>query len=136
VLAATASTLISYSYNIGRQYARVWETSTCNQVAVLRGHSDTITVATFNNRSSRVVTASKDKTARLWDAATGRQIAVLYGHAGAVNTAAFSPSGTYIVTGSSDKTARLWTQAPHFRELSFLTPSPASLRVWIVSPMM
>ena len=36
--------------------------------------------AAFSPDGSRIVTASKDRTARIWDTATGKEIAVLRGH--------------------------------------------------------
>ena len=67
--------------------------------------------AAFSPDGSRIVTASRDKTARIWDAASAKEIAVLRGHEGAVNSAAFSPDGSRIVTASEDKTARIWDAA-------------------------
>ena len=37
-------------------------------MAVLRGHDDTVTSATFSPDGSRILTASWDNTARIWDA--------------------------------------------------------------------
>ena len=64
--------------------------------------------AAYSPDGTRIVTASRDKTARIWDARTGAQLAVLSGHGDAVNSAAYSPDGTRIVTASFDKTARIW----------------------------
>ena len=60
---------------------------------------------------TRVVTASRDKSARLWDAASGRGLAWFSGHAGPVNSAAFSADATRLVTSSDDETARVWDVA-------------------------
>ena len=68
--------------------------------------------ATFSPDGTRIVTASRDKTARIWDAATGQQMGEpLRGHGGPVASAAFSPDGKRIVTASWDGTARLWDAA-------------------------
>ena len=56
--------------------------------------------AVFSPDGSRVVTASRDKTARLWDAKTGAALATLSGHTDVVNSAVFSPDGGRVVTGS------------------------------------
>jgi WD40 repeat protein/energy-coupling factor transporter ATP-binding protein EcfA2 len=77
----------------------------------LGGHEGSVSSATFSPEGSRVVTASRDRTARIWDAATAKQIAVLRGHDGFVLSAAFSPDGSRIVTSSDDKTARIWDAA-------------------------
>ena len=64
--------------------------------------------AAFSGDGTRMVTASRDKTARVWRADTGALIAELKGHAGPVVSAAFSRDGTRIVTASQDETARVW----------------------------
>jgi WD40 repeat protein len=79
-----------------------------SQLAVLVGHTDFVNFIAYSPDGTRIVTASKDKTARIWDAATGAPLAVLNGHSDAVWFAAYSPDGTRIVTASKDKTVRIW----------------------------
>src|SRR5262249_10101333 len=62
----------------------------------------------FSPDGTRVVTASRDKTAQVWDAVTGKPLTSPLQHQGSVVSAAFSPDGTRIVTASGDKTARVW----------------------------
>jgi WD40 repeat protein len=69
---------------------------------------DLLSSAAFSLDGTRIVTASRDKTARIWDAATGAELLVLRGHTVWVHSAAFSPDGTRVVTSSLDKTARVW----------------------------
>jgi eukaryotic-like serine/threonine-protein kinase len=76
--------------------------------AVLSGHDDIVTSAAYSPDGTRIVTASRDKTARIWDSRTGTQLAVLNGHSATVKSATYSPDGTRIVTASGDKTARIW----------------------------
>jgi WD40 repeat protein len=94
--------------------ARLWETASGKQLAVLGGHSGEVRHAAFSPDSQLVVTASADNTARLWEAASGKQLAVLGGHRGEVWHAAFSPDSQWIVTASTDRTARLW-DSHHYR---------------------
>ena len=77
-------------------------------LAVLKEHSNVVSVTVFSPDGRRIVTASHDGTARIWDAAIGKQIAALQGHSGPVWSAAFSPDGRQIVTASEDCTARIW----------------------------
>jgi hypothetical protein len=91
--------------------ARIWDTVEGKQIAVLRGHEDTVQYAAFSPDGLRIVTASWDRTARIWDSATAETISVLRGHGGVVWAAAFSPDGRLIVTASLDKTARIWDAA-------------------------
>src|SRR5712692_7681740 len=46
--------------------ARVWDAASGRSLAVLQGHTDSVTSAVFSPDGQRVVTASADKTARVW----------------------------------------------------------------------
>ena len=74
----------------------------------LKGHTSWVRSAAFSEEGSRVVTASRDKTARIWRSDTGVLVAELKGHTDGVRTAVFSVDGTLVVTASDDKTARIW----------------------------
>jgi WD40 repeat protein len=93
--------------------ARIWEAATGKEIAVLRGHFNSVSSAAFSPDGTRIVTASWDNTARIWDASTGKEIALMREPtvAGAMESAAFSPDGTRIVTASVDYTARIWDAA-------------------------
>jgi WD40 repeat protein len=67
--------------------------------------------AAFSPDGTRVVTASRDKTARVWDATTGKPVTGPLEHQDQVMSAAFSPDGTRVVTASRDKTVRVWDAA-------------------------
>ena len=88
--------------------ARLWDVATGASLAVLQGHTQTLTSAAFSPDGAWVVTACSDNTARLWDVTTGASLAVLQGHTQTVASAAFSPDGARVVTASWDNTARLW----------------------------
>ena len=68
------------------------------------------TDAVFSPDGTRILTASRDKTAKLWDATSGKLI-VSFSHQDEVNDAEFSPDGARILTASGDKTAKLWDAA-------------------------
>jgi len=91
--------------------ARLWDVATGASLAVLQGHTQTLTSAAFSPDGAWVVTACSDNTARLWDVTTGASLAVLQGHTQTVASAAFSPDGARVVTASWDNTARLWDVA-------------------------
>jgi energy-coupling factor transporter ATP-binding protein EcfA2 len=70
-------------------------------------HTGSVNFAVFSTDGTRVLTASRDKTAKLWDL-KGDLLADLNKHTGSVYSAVFSPSGTRILTASADGTAKLW----------------------------
>jgi hypothetical protein len=73
-------------------------------------HQDKVFQAEFSPDGSRILTASRDKTAKLWDAASGKPIAS-FEHPDGLNHAVFSPDGARILTASGDNTAQLWNAA-------------------------
>ena len=89
----------------------IWDGSSGQLVAVLRGHTAALSGAAFSPDGRRILTASEDGTARIWNAVTGQMLARLEGHTNRVDQAAFSPDGRRIVTASDDRTARIWDAA-------------------------
>jgi len=57
--------------------ARLWDVTTGQQIAALRGHDFGVRSACFSPDGARIVTASSDYTARLWDATAGQELAQL-----------------------------------------------------------
>jgi WD40 repeat protein len=47
--------------------ARIWDTASGKELAVLRGHQGMVLSAAFSPDGTRIVTASWDGTARVWD---------------------------------------------------------------------
>jgi WD40 domain-containing protein len=58
--------------------------------------------------STRLVTASEDKTAQVWDTVSGRPVTPPLDHQGWVTAVASSPADTRAATASNDLTARVW----------------------------
>ena len=56
-----------------------WDSASSKNVASIQGADHAISSASFSPDRSRIVTASKDKTARIWDAMTGAELRVLRG---------------------------------------------------------
>jgi WD40 repeat protein len=90
---------------------RVWDSSTQEQVAVLKHPSNVYGVA-FHPEEKRLATACADHIIRLWDTTTWEEVTQLQGHQDYVHSVAFSPDGTRLVSGSGDFTVRLWDTLP------------------------
>ena len=89
-----------------------------HELAILRGHADSLTDVAFSPDGMLLATASADGVAMLWDVAqaTTRQEdsglrATLTGHGDRVNTVRFSLDGRWLATGSADGTTILWDVA-------------------------
>lgn len=97
--------------SLGENNAQVFDAATGNPVGHPLEHLAEVVSAEFSPDGTRVVTASRDKTARLWDATTGEGLFLPLKHRADVTNAAFSHDGTRVATASSDKTARVWDAA-------------------------
>jgi WD40 repeat protein len=87
----------------------VWDASKGAQVMEgLKGHSRWIYAVIFNAATTRIFSASQDKTIRIWEVGSGRQIEVFTGHTDFVNSVAWSADGKFIVSTSDDETVRVW----------------------------
>eukprot|EP00949_MAST-11_sp_MAST-11-sp1_P001846 g1846.t1 len=75
---------------------------------LLKGHQKRVWSLAFSPDSTRIASASEDKTIRIWNAETGVCTDTLEGHKQCVNDVSFSPDGKMIASASSDWTARLW----------------------------
>jgi WD40 repeat protein len=87
--------------------ARVWDTASGKEIAILRGHTGKVSLAEFSPDSTRAVTAGEDLTGRVWDVASGRQIANLGPHKDAISHVEFTADGARVISVDQFR-ARLW----------------------------
>jgi WD40 repeat protein len=87
---------------------RVFDATTGDVVAELRGHRDEARSVAFSPDGRWLVTASVDGTAIVWEAQTGELITQLWGNLAGVVDASFSPDGERILTAGRDGTARIY----------------------------
>ena len=87
---------------------KLWHASSCNTLATLRGHTDTVRSVVFNPAVTLLASASEDTTVRLWNPRTYELLGVLEGHTSSVRVVKFSPDGKTLASAGEDCTVRLW----------------------------
>src|SRR5262249_42446496 len=90
--------------------AAVWAVSTWKRLATVT-HGNSVTAARFSADSTRIITASIDRTARVWNARSGRPMSPPLVHSSRVLDAAFNAFGDWAATASEDGVARIWNTA-------------------------
>ncbi|KAL5371229.1 hypothetical protein DPSP01_014410 [Paraphaeosphaeria sporulosa] len=80
--------------------------SACLQT--LEGHSDWVTSVAFSHDSTRLASASRDRTVKIWDANSGACLQTLEGHSDPVTSVAFSHDSTRLASASRDRTVKIW----------------------------
>jgi WD40 repeat protein len=86
----------------------VTEALTGEVVREFHGHTDAIVFADWSPDSTRLATASFDKTVRVWDFETGETLIVFTGHAAGVFDVDWSPDGTRLVSGDTAGNVLVW----------------------------
>lgn len=105
-----------------------------NLLLTYMGHTQPVyTVEWAPDNSSRIVTASADKSVQIWNATSGMTLLSLLGHSNTVWAAGWSPDGKYIVSASADGTAIVWDATSGTR-VSTYTGHTATVRTVSWSP--
>ena len=82
------------------------EWSACLQT--FESHSSPVTSVVFSHDSSRLASASPDRTVKIWEASSGRCLQTLEGHSDSVRSVAFRHDTSRLASASSDKTVKIW----------------------------
>jgi hypothetical protein len=86
---------------------RLFDTTEWKLVHSLGGHLDTVSGVAFSPDSTKLASASFDKTVRLWDVKSAKVLHTFAGHSDFVYAIAFAPDGTWYATVSKDRTGRV-----------------------------
>jgi WD40 repeat protein len=125
---------------------RVWRAKDRQDVAVLHGHTGTVTGVAFAPDGHRLASLSVerafgDDTVRVWEVAPEATLPVLRGHTSYVYPVAFSPDGRWIASGGWDEAVagkgahpslRLWDAATG--EPCAILPHPGIVRTLAFGP--
>jgi WD40 repeat protein len=82
------------------------EWSACLQT--LEGHSNLVSSVAFSHDSTRLASASWDRTVKMWDASSGACVQTLEGHSSTVSSVVFSHDSMRLASASYDNTVKMW----------------------------
>ncbi len=88
---------------------RLWSTTTSTELAVLKGHKESVEALAFSPDSRMLASGGSDNRILLWDVQKGQRQTILAEHKSSVRALAFSPvKKGVLASGSSDGTVRFW----------------------------
>ena len=97
--------------------ARLWETSTGNQLFILN-HPAVVNHVSFSSNGERLATSAADGRVRLWDVASGQELNTIIATTGEIMPdiftlySTFSPDGKLLATADRDESqVRFWDPA-------------------------
>ena len=77
----------------------IWDAKTGIKIGELKGHSDSVNMASYSPDGTRIITVSNDKLAMIWDAKAGGFIGEpLKGHSGGIKSVNFSTDSSQLLT--------------------------------------
>jgi WD40 repeat protein len=99
------------AFSVAAGDVSLWEVSTGNHIATLRGHINIVESLAFSTDGKLLASSDGTAAVKLWTVATGKEQATLqHSHpdTNQIQSLAFSPDGRYIATGSRDGAVTFW----------------------------
>lgn len=87
---------------------RIVNTDTMVETRTIANHADWVTAIAWSDDGTRLVSASRDKSAKVFDANSGELLVSYAGHAAAVRGVAFLSDGKQIFSTGTDKKLHRW----------------------------
>jgi WD40 repeat protein len=110
---------------------RHWDMESGKCIAILNGHSASVSCLATTLDGHRVLSGSDDKSVKLWDIESGSELACYeYFHCREISCLVVTPDGRGFVSGSYDKLLALWDLDPPDWVHSTPPPPPVPLRVF------
>ncbi len=75
---------------------------------MVEDHADWVNDVAWSPDGTKLVSASRDKTAKVFDAKTGDSMVTFNSHNNTVNGVAFTPDGKQVVSSGADRQLRIW----------------------------
>jgi len=87
---------------------RIVNTDSLAETRTIANHADWVTAIAWSDDGTRLVSASRDKSAKVFDANSGELLVSYSGHAAAVRGVAFLPDGKQVFSTGTDKKLHRW----------------------------
>ena len=87
---------------------RIVNTDTMLETRTIANHADWVTAIAWSDDGTKLVSASRDKSAKVFDANSGELLVSYPGHAAAVRGVAFLPDGKQVFSTGTDKKLHRW----------------------------
>ena len=81
----------------------LYDAGTYQEVALLTGHTDSVSSVAFSPDGNTLASGSHDKTIRLWEVVTGEHKGALTGHTEGIWSIAFSPDGNTLASEDNEE---------------------------------
>ncbi|MBK8921692.1 MAG: hypothetical protein IPM81_09285 [Saprospirales bacterium] len=87
---------------------QLWDIKRDTALGSFSGHSNPVSVISFQPDNRHMATGSEDGTVKLWNLSTSKCIQTFTGHTNTIRCLAFSSNGQWLASGSEDNSAKIW----------------------------